>query len=393
VADMNHQDYGLSRPSFQLDPELDCTIFAGRRDVKDRMHSIISRILLSEKGGSRGVLIYGDYGSGKTHALHYFCKQVSKQGGVEVLPIFVPQLQVDARSTPSDLFRSIITAISPVAIFKLLSKIWDAHQDELHNDSNRRISMIRKSVQNSNLLHIIDKINARAPHTKNRDLVKKWLLGERCTSKEKRILGVDSDNSNVNTAAKTLLSLLKLFSQFEKRRVILLIDELETLMILPQRRLGDFQTFFNQLLGTEQDLITVLAITLDATLEDCNINRLLSVNQFIPPENIIYLKSFGEPRDVIEFMKELVLQLRPADVDISELVKRAKEETEETVQEDLFPFAAEALDLMCQPILESGSSLSPRNIENAATQCLGEAMHKSKRIITTKEVSRVMLMS
>ncbi|NIO37376.1 hypothetical protein GTO27_06690, partial [Candidatus Bathyarchaeota archaeon] len=174
---MDHKDYGLSRPSFQLDPELDCMIFAGRGDVKSKLEGRIRRGLATNT--SVHTFIYGDYGSGKTHTLHYFHKYVSDQHGVEVLPIFVPQPQVDARSTPSDLFRSIVTAISPVEIFELLSKIWDAHQDELqqHTELYKRISVLQKYVQNRDLSYIIYKYIISRP-AEDYSVIK-WLSGER----------------------------------------------------------------------------------------------------------------------------------------------------------------------------------------------------------------------
>ncbi len=388
---MDHKDYGLSRPSFQLDPELDCMIFAGRGDVKSKLEGRIRRGLATNT--SVHTFIYGDYGSGKTHTLHYFHKYVSDQHGVEVLPIFVPQPQVDARSTPSDLFRSIITAISPVEIFELLSKIWDAHQDELqqHTELYKRISVLQKYVQNRDLSYIIYKYIISRP-AEDYSVIK-WLSGERCTSREKQTLGVISDNSDPNIAIRTLLTLFGLFNKYDKKYMLLLLDELETLRVLSRRKLVDFETFFRQLVSEQHGIATVMAQSVEQTLED-GLEIFLGnspVGSRIGfPQNYVFLKPFDDPNDVQNFMKELIAQLRPTDADVSKLVETAQRETEETVTENLFPFTSEALDLMCQSILEAGPSLFPRNIQNAATQCLGEAMSKNRRIITTEEVSVVM---
>ncbi len=388
---MDHKDYGLSRPSFQLDPELDCMIFAGRGDVKSKLEGRIRRGLATNT--SVHTFIYGDYGSGKTHTLHYFHKYVSDQHGVEVLPIFVPQPQVDARSTPSDLFRSIVTAISPVEIFELLSKIWDAHQDELqqHTELYKRISVLQKYVQNRDLSYIIYKYIISRP-AEDYSVIK-WLSGERCTSREKQTLGVISDNSDPNIAIRTLLTLFGLFNKYDKKYMLLLLDELETLRVLSRRKLVDFETFFRQLVSEQHGIATVMAQSVEQTLED-GLEIFLGnspVGSRIGfPQNYVFLKPFDDPNDVQNFMKELIAQLRPTDADVSKLVETAQRETEETVMENLFPFTSEALDLMCQSILEAGPSLFPRNIQNAATQCLGEAMSKNRRIITTEEVSVVM---
>jgi len=388
---MDHKDYGLSRPSFQLNPELDCKIFAGRKDVKKKLEGRIRRGLATNT--SVHTFVYGDYGSGKTHTLHYFHQYVSEQHGVEILPIFVAQPQIDARSTPSHLFRSIITAISPVEIFELFSKIWDAHQNELqqHTELYRRISILQKHTKNRDLSYVIHKYIISRP-AENYSVIK-WLSGERCTSKEKQTLGVISDNSDPNIAIRTLLSLFQLFNKYENKYILLLLDELEKLDVLSHKKLLDFESFFRQLVSEQHGIATVMAQSAEQSLED-GVEIFLgdtAVGSRIGyPQNYIWLKPFDDPDDATEFMKELIEQLRPTDFDISQLIERAKAETEETVQEDFFPFTEEATALLFQALFEAGSRLFPRNIENAATQCLGEAMSKNKRIITSEEVSEVM---
>jgi len=381
---MSAHDYGLSRPSFQLDPEFDCEIFAGRSDVKKKLESRIKRGLVTNT--SVHTFIYGDYGSGKTHTLHYFHRYVSKQHGVNVLPIFVPQPQVDAKSTPSDLFRSIITAISPVEIFGLFSKIYDRHQNELqqYTDLHRRVSILQEHVQNRDLSYVIYKYIMSSA-------VIKWLSGERCTSRERQALGVISDNSDPNIAIRTLLSIFRLFNIYEKKYILLLLDELETLSVLSGKKLIDFENFFRQLVSAQRGIATVMAQSVQQSLED-GVEIFLGEgpvgSRIGYPQNYIWLKPFEDPDDVMGFMKELIMQLRPTNINVSELIKKV--DSAETVCEDYFPFTEEALTLMCQSLLEAGQRLYPRNIENAATQCLGEAMSSNKKVITTEEVSTVM---
>ena len=386
---MNERDYGLSRPSFQLDPELDCSIFAGRGDVKKKLEGRIRRGLITNT--SVHTFIYGDYGSGKTHTLHYFHKYVSEQHGVNVLPVFVAQPQVDSKSTPSDLFRSIITAVSPVEIFGLFSKIYDKCQNELqqHQEIHRRVSVLQKYVQNRDLSYVIYKYIISRPAEDY--AVIKWLSGERCTSREKQALGVISDNSDPNIAIRTLLSIFRLFNIYDKKYVLLLLDELETLRVLSRKKLIDFENFFRQLVSVQQGIATVMAQSVEQSIEDgleiFQGDRPVG-SRIGFPQNYIWLKPFDDPNDLMGFMRELIHQLRPPNADVSELANKA--DGDETVQEAYFPFTVEALELMCQSLLEAGQRLYPRSIENAATQCLGEAMSNNKRIITTEEVSIVM---
>ena len=388
---MDPQNYGLSRPSLQLDPEVDCGIFAGRKDVKKKLEGRIRRGLATNT--SVHTLIYGDYGSGKTHTLHYFLKYVQEQLGVDVLPIFVPTPQIDARSNPSHLFRSIITAVSPVEIFDLFSKIWDTHQDELqkHTELFHRVSILQDYVQNRDLEYVIYKYIISRPVEDY--AVVKWLSGEKCTTKEKQTLGVISDNSDPNIAIKTLLSLCQLFNKYEKKYIILLLDELEKLSVLTSKKLDDFESFFRQLVSEQQGIATVLAQSAERALEDgvpIFLGNTPVGGRIGYPQNYIWLKPFEDPTETKDFLKELIAELRPKGLNISKIVEKAKAETEETIEEELFPFTVEAVDLMLQALSEAGLSIFPRNIQNASTQCLGEVMSKNQRVITTKTVEEVM---
>ena len=390
---MNPQDYGLIRPSFILDSEMDCGIFAGRSDVKSKLEARIRRGLVTNT--SVHTFIWGDYGSGKTHTLHYFHKYVAEQHGVDVIPIFVAQPQIDAKSTPSDLFRSIITAISPVEIFDLFSKIWDKHQDELQqqHDLYKRVSVLQDKIQNRDLAYVIYKYIISRPAEDY--AVIKWLSGEKCTSREKQALGVISDNSDPNIAIRTLLSVFNLFSTYKNKYILLLLDELETLRVLSEKKLVDFETFFRQLVSEQHGIATVMAQSVESESIENGISLFWGNNpvgsRIGYPQNYIYLKPFQGDDQILGFLKELIKALRPPDFTSSQLKKlmdKATSETKETIQTEYFPFTVEAIELMCQSLLESTNQggLYPRNIENCATQCLGEAMSKNKKIITSEEV-------
>lgn len=388
---MEPTNYGLTRTSFQLDPALDCGIFAGREDVRDRLEARIRRGLATNT--SVHTFIYGDYGSGKTHTLHYFHKYVSEQHDTDILPIFVQTPQIDAKSTPSHLFRSIVSSISPVEIFNLFSIIYDAHQNEMQSypDLYTKVSLLNNYVKNRDLSNIIYKYILSRPSIDYSVL--KWLSGEKCTAKEKQNLNVILDNSDPNVAIRTLLTLFKLFNQYNKKYVLLLLDELETLRVLSPKKMVDFETFFRQLVSEQHGLAIVMAQSVQQSLEE-------GVPIFLGgspvgtrigyPQNYIYLQPFDTSESLLGFVKDLIAQLRPPNIDIGKLIKAVKSETDETMNEELYPFSEEALDLLAQRIIDAGRELYPRDIQNAATQCLGEVISNDKKIINSEIVSIVM---
>lgn len=388
---MDPSVYGLSRQSFQLDPEYDSVIFAGRNDVKKKIQGRIKRGLATNT--SVHTFIYGDYGSGKTHTLHFFHKYVEAQHGVDILPVFVAQPQIDARSTPSNLYRSIITAISPSEIFDLFSHIYDSHQDEIqqHPELYRRIAMLQEHVGNRDLTYVIYKYIISRPAEDY--TVMKWMSGVKCTQKEKQTLGVISDNSDPSIAIRTLLSIFRLFNRYQKKYILLLIDELETLRVLTTKKQVDFENFFRQLVSEQQGIATILAQAVEQSLEDglpMFLGHSPVGSRIGYPQNYIWLRPFEDPDDAMNFIKDLLRQLRPPDLDLSPLIESAKKETDETITEEYFPFTYEALENLITYLLETGE-IYPRNIQTGATSCLGEIISEGLKIITSKEVDEVMI--
>lgn len=369
---------------------IDCGIFAGRQDVKEKLEARIRRGLVTNT--SVHTFIYGDYGSGKTHTLHYFNKYVMDQHSISILPIFVPTPQIDARSTPSHLYRSIISAISPVEIFNLFSNIYDTHQNEIQQypELYTKITILDKYIRGRDISNIIYRYILSRPAADY--TVLKWLSGEKCTSREKQELNVILDNSDPNVAIKTLLTLFKIINQYGKKYVLLLLDELETLSVLSDRKLTEFENFFRQLVSQQHGIATVMAQSVEQSLDD-GIRIFISGSpvgtRIGYPHNYIFLQPFDTTESLMSFIKGLISQLRPPEANISELIAATEKETRETLNEELFPFTEEAIDLLAQRIIDAGRQLFPRDIQNAATQCLGEVMSSEKKIITSDVVEIV----
>jgi len=384
-------DYGLVRPSLQLDPELDSRIFVGRPDVKERLQSRLKRAIST--GTSMHTMIYGGYGSGKTHTLNYIRRFLADQK-MSVLPIYVRSPRVEERSRPSDLFGAIVGALSPVEIFALFTKIYDSVQAEIQKtqDVYQRIAIIEKVVGNRDLAHVIYRYIMNRPSEDY--LVVKWLSGEKLAAKEKSTLGIVQDNSDPFAAVQTLLTLLQLFNRFENKYALLLLDEMETIGIVGSRRLKEFESFIRPLVEEKSGVATILAFTTHVALED-------ALLIFLPdtpigarvgyPQNYIYLKPFDDPDSMKQFVRELLATVRDPEADIKTLVKNHKKDTDEGLSEEFFPFTRQAIEAMFQAFTQISQPrpIHPREILKTMTDCLGDGMAEDKVVISSEIVLRV----
>jgi len=385
-------DYGISRPSFQLDPELDSKIFVGRSDVKERLENRLRRAILT--GTSMHTIIYGEYGSGKTHTLNYIRKFLEEQK-MSVLSIYVRSPRIEERSRPSDLFSSIIGALSPVEIFALFTKIYDSVQTETQKtqDVYQRIAILEKVVGNRDLSHAIYRYIMNRPSEDY--LVVKWLSGEKLAAKEKSTLGVIQDNSDPFAAVQTLLTLLQLFNRFDNKYALLLLDEMETLRIVGSKRLMEFENFIRPLVEEKSGVSVIISFTSHVGLEDA-----LPIFQSTTPigtrvgypQNYMYLKPFDDPDSMKQFITELLANVRNPKADIKSLVKSHKKDTDEALSEEFFPFTRQAIDFMFQAFSQTAQPkpLLPRDILKTMTDCLGDAIAEDTVTISTEIVSRVL---
>ncbi|MEM2673913.1 MAG: ATP-binding protein [Candidatus Bathyarchaeia archaeon] len=390
---MKASDYGLKRPSFQLDPELDAEIFVGRDDVKERLESRLKRAIAT--GTSMHTVIYGDYGSGKTHTLNYIYKFLYRQK-LDVLPIFVRQPRITKKSDPSDLYASIINAISMTEIFDLFVKIYDSVQDQIKDvpDLYRRVDILRSVIGNRDLAFIVYRYVTTRPSEDY--IVVKWLFGEKLSAREKATLNVISDNSDPFNAAQTLLTLFRLFNKFARKYVLLMLDEMESLAVLGDRRKElEFQEFLRVLVDETKNVGVIIAFTTKLGIEDAPemFKSTSPIGSRIGyPQNYIWLKEFNEIELTKNFVKELIKALRDEKIDVAKLVEKYQSETNENLSIDFYPFTEEAIEVMFEMSTQSGQvkPLLPRDIQKALTDALGDAMIQNKPFVDSEIMSRIM---
>ena len=387
-------EYGLSRPSFQLDPEIDSQIFVGRHDVKEKLESRLRRAIAT--GTSMHTIIFGEYGSGKTHTLNYVRRYLIQQK-LDVLPIYVGHPRVNEKSTPADLFASIINAISPKFVFDLFAKVFDKLQPNIQKTPNEyeRTEIIANFVKNRDLAVIIHKYIVTRPAEDY--LVVKWLSGQKLAAKEKASLGVITDNSDQFAAVQTLLTLLRLIYFFEKKYVLVMLDEMESTEQLKPKMQYQFGEFLRPVADEKTGIALTMAFTIKGGIEN-------AIELFQPtspigsrigyPQNYIQLLPFQDNESFELFVSELLSApgIRNKQSNLKTLISKAADMTDEKVTDRFFPFTDEAIKAIFQNFREASvpREALPREIQKVMTDCLGESMSTNKTIITTEEVLKVL---
>ena len=390
---LQSSEYGLKRPSFQLDPEIDSEIFVGREDVKKRLEDRLRRAIAT--GTALHTFIYGDYGSGKTHTLNYVHKFLNKQN-LDVLPILVRHPRITEKSDPSDLYASIISSMSLNEIFSLFVKIYDSVQDKLKNvtDLYQRVELLRSVVEDRDLSFIVNAYVTTRPREDY--CVVKWLSGEKLAVSEKSTLSVVADNADSHVAIQTLLALIKLFNKVGKKYVLLMLDEMDTLNILgTARKQMAFQEFIRILTSEDKGLGVLIACTTRLGAEDAPemFKSTSAIGTRIGyPQNYIWLKEFDELDLMKTFVKQLIASLRDDGADIKALIRKSQTKTKEHLGLDFFPFTDESVEMIFQMSRTSGmiKLLLPRDIQKVMTDSLGDAMIQNKLFIDSEIVSRIM---
>lgn len=77
---LNSSDFGLQNNPFRLMPSAEVEIWAGLPETKKALEDVVVSVQPDDVGTSEFVVIQGDYGAGKSHAMRYFTHSINKLG-------------------------------------------------------------------------------------------------------------------------------------------------------------------------------------------------------------------------------------------------------------------------------------------------------------------------
>mgnify|MGYP006278211787 CR=1 FL=1 len=95
-ATVDLQDYGLKDNPFALMPRDRVTEWAGMEEVRNKLEDVVRSVLAGDVGLSEFVLVHGEYGAGKTHALKYLTTLINEveSESFQARAIYMPKVKV-----------------------------------------------------------------------------------------------------------------------------------------------------------------------------------------------------------------------------------------------------------------------------------------------------------
>lgn len=360
------------RNNFEIYADKDSGFYVPRSGVDiDSITRKIQVDLITDRCPKR--FVNGPYGAGKTHTL-FAVTTALKQAlsetpyGVEIVYVSAPDFPKNARFL--DLYAHTLRIIGKPKIIALFQKLqqdflkekigWK--RDELAIAVHKKLGEINYDLANVLSLSLPDE-----------QLVWRWLLGSTSSNADLSTLGVSSHlkDADPQMLVNILETIGKLFETYEKRKLIVLLDECERWEDLSATALGSLNLGFLRLADKENKHISVIwSLSIEAggwgaettVLEKAVIERVM-------PRNIIEIPTL-DLSDARKFMKDVIQYVRDPKCDVK--AKTTKTHPSENVTAETYPFSEEALEQILAGIPEE-SQLTPRRLINALSNAVGNA--------------------
>lgn len=262
------EKYNLKKDPFTLTPSInsDEIIWAGFPKIKSQIEKRIQRSIIVPS--SDLVLNWGEYGSGKTHAARYFCKQnvLSYLAGKYAIPFAFNLVFPKGKEPIKEIFTQIIDKIN---INELRKEIAERMSSDFKDEA------IRNSTDNifiQNIIRILlgsDKMGTSIEE----NLIKMYLFGGLDI---KNFDKEDGINRKLSTDSDFIQFLSALFNVLTYKKhlhscIILWFDELEDISTLTMSNISNVNNFFRTIMDkTPNNLLIFLNLTQSAmmTLSD-----------------------------------------------------------------------------------------------------------------------------
>ena len=217
------EEIGLKGNPFQVAPTDEyCKIWANRRNVYRKMTTMLE--LMTSDSPSEILLIWGQRGAGKTHAMKHFASKLANEG--KAIITFTDLTTCSARSF-LDLYCEFMRDLDPFALHKAVRGL--GFDKESKSDTNKLRARISE-----NWIEFL-RAMLSISEEQNIDDVMEWLQGETVSSDVKKSIGVKRKISDDAKALRALGGTIKIL-QTKYRFAGWFMDEYQTLYDLLERR-------------------------------------------------------------------------------------------------------------------------------------------------------------
>jgi len=366
-------DFGLISDPFSVTVnEMSVTRWAGREREKQTLLDVIESVLRSDIGSSEFVVVHGEYGAGKSHALRYLATQINEErrDHYKSKAVYLQTLRVSERVRFLDVYKAIIGVLGKSFIAELSAKIADQvnnakvdyldkvppeSRSSLLADPQRHLNETLKvgaSPEAIPFLKLMFRANGGAL-----DDVWRYLKGDNGSFED---IGLAAAVSNDYAAVTTLAGIFRVMcAQIGTRgpayeAAYLFVDEQENMVDLKATEsvqlLQSFRELINQL---PNNFCMIWGFSADAALIEAVLPN--PILQRLT-RKYVELPSM-QPDEAKRFLREHLREYRPPNY---------------SPPTDYYPFSEAAIDLVLERIVD----MTPRNIFKSLRAVLERAIRR-----------------
>lgn len=357
-------DFGLTKDPFTIAPDGPVENWAGRAELKEDLIDLMLGVRANDIGSTEFLVLYGELGAGKSHALRYLKTRIENDtGDFRSLCVYLERPRVSAKLNFLELYKYIIAEIGQEQIGKIFGHVESdisketrrlaeeagyGEEDDKSTFERRAISLARANDQK-----MLQLLKRGASDESN---VYKYLLGGAICNGPEYDGKIDSDFM----ASKVLADFLRtITSTIGSERpiyesVYIFVDECEILFDAKPTESDPVFSGFRELInGVPYGLGLILSFSAATALIEAYMPQHLlkrMTHDFIEVPML-------EDDQAVEFLKEQMSAYRPEDSEY---------------MDTLYPFSREAIEFL----VENQTTLTPRNLFMACRRVLERSVRR-----------------
>lgn len=170
---LESEKFGLSRSPFALVPDQDVLFWAGLPETKSALHDVVSSVRDDDIGSSEFVILNGDLGAGKSHAMRYFARDVRENGS---LAVYLDDIVAAKKPSFGALTNKILESLESSGAQELITSVRQAINSQPPFERDRA-EVIHELVPKSDLEAVFTLLNGDTPRPGGSDdyNVVRWL--------------------------------------------------------------------------------------------------------------------------------------------------------------------------------------------------------------------------
>lgn len=376
--------FGLRRPNFILDPlsEEDADFFAPRSHV--RVADIIENLQIDLATGLPPKrLFWGPYGGGKTHTLQNTMRKLHSIMSGAIQPIYVECPDLSKRSTFLDLYREgIMRSLGQDFILSILERTRDKIGYGKREELLRKLKDLLTDEELAKAVTVLID-----PTDEKKLLLWSWISGVPVPRADLADLQQTQDLTTAEPArlAEFLKIIGKLVKELEDKVLVLILDEIDRVRSVGPETIGQFQTAFTRLVDPNQRHLSVLIGCSSQSPDD--LPEIFAergpVYSRLGRDKLLEIPALDDP-DVQPFIREIVQYVKDPTADRIGLIRNAKAQVAESLDEPYFPFSGEAVGALKAAL---GNDMTPREITLKMTHAAGKAFNHNQSCVVSSMIS------